>query len=72
MKNIRIFIGKLPVFLVVKFSIYLNRHVFVIIQCLNFMRFLLSFQMVQFSSKSEHKDTPNLITKIGNSLELRI
>ena len=31
MKNIRIFIGKLSVFLVVKFSIYLNRRVFVMI-----------------------------------------
>ena len=35
MKNIRIFLSENFHFLVVKFSVYLNRHVFVMCRCIN-------------------------------------
>ena len=36
MKNIRIFYLKIFVFMVVKFSVYLNRHVFVMLTSISF------------------------------------
>ena len=55
MKNIKFFIWKFSFFLVVKFSVYLNRHVFVMYPAFIFIFFLFRLVLIlQFYRHLEH------------------
>ena len=63
MKNIRIFVWKFSIFLVVKFSVYLNRHVFVIGQILHYI--LLQYNQHYHHSKEKVEKLQTVKTKIS-------
>ena len=56
MKNIRIFYLKIFIFLVVKFSVYLNRYVFVMLLCRYVRGFILgiNFSMLHQVTMHDH------------------